>query len=88
MIVISWKKGAGKLRYPEAASTTRVVGAIVARMMEYLTTEADTQWEDIWCVGHSLGSHVCGHAGMRTPEKIARVTGQFQLSTVNDLYII
>lgn len=75
VIVISWKKAAGKVYYPEAASTTRVVGAMLATLMERLVTEAEVRWEDMWCVGHSLGSHVCGHAGMRTPEKIARITG-------------
>ena len=31
----------------------------------------------MWCVGHSLGAHVCANVGMNTGQSIARVTGQF-----------
>lgn len=32
-----------------------------------------TAREKLWCVGHSLGSHICGHAGQTF--KLGRITG-------------
>ena len=75
MIITVWKKGAGKINYPESAATTRVVGAMIARIMDFMVNTAGVRYQNLWCVGHSLGSHVCGHAGMRTQQKIGRVTG-------------
>jgi hypothetical protein len=73
--VINWKNGAGKLYYPESASNTRVVGAMTAQLMEHLMKEGGTEWSKLWCIGHSLGSHVCGHAGHKAVGKVGRITG-------------
>ena len=80
MIIVNWKYGASYTRYPQSASNTRTVGALTSLIMQKLVTLGGAQYDKIWCVGHSLGAHMCGHAGNRSPQKIGRITGKTELS--------
>ena len=53
--------------YPRAASNTREVGFQLAQLNTVLNPTY------AYCVGHSLGAHICGHAGKRT--HLHRITG-------------
>ena len=55
------------LNYYQAASNVRVAGFQVAELIRVLDSPRS------YCVGHSLGAHVCGHAGKRS--KLDRITG-------------
>ena len=73
MFLIDWRDGADQIVYPLSASNTRTVGAFLSLFIHGLIEDGGTWMEKMWCIGHSLGAHVCGHAGMK--EKIGRVTG-------------
>jgi len=75
VILVDWYKGAQESYYPKSASNTQTVGAHVAAMMDGLNKDFGVDFDNMWCIGFSLGAHVCGHAGMRTGGKLARVTG-------------
>lgn len=72
-VIVDWGGGAQILDYTKAASNTRTTGAYTARVFANLVGQSGSSASRMWCVGHSLGSHVCGHTGMRT--SIGRVTG-------------
>ena len=78
-----------KLWYPQAASNTQIVGATIAEVANE-ALEMGTNPKDLWCVGHSLGSHVCGHAGRRTNQPMGRITGElnsnFIIGDIENLY--
>lgn len=76
-VIVDWGGGAQVLDYPQAASNTRTVGANTALVFQNLLTRSGSSSSRMWCVGHSLGSHMCGHTGMKMPsnQKLGRVTG-------------
>ena len=49
-------------------------------------SKGGASYGNMYCIGHSLGSHVCGHTGKRTDSKIGRITGK--ASTVSKYHII
>jgi len=77
VVVIDWGPCAQILNYPKAASNTRAVGAQTALVIRNLLTVSGNSRERMWCVGHSLGAHLCGHTGMHLPagSKLGRCTG-------------
>jgi len=60
------------LWYPQSVADTRVVGADIAWLAGQLNS-AGQSTSNMWCIGHSLGGHVCGQAGKR--RKLGRITG-------------
>jgi hypothetical protein len=72
-VIVDWGGGAQVLNYAQAASNTRTTGAYTARVFANLASSGGSATSRFWCIGHSLGSHVCGHTGMRT--SLGRVTG-------------
>jgi hypothetical protein len=76
MIIVGWSGGSRQIWYPQSASETRVVGTEIALTMQNLVDNYGASWDSFYCAGHSLGSHVCGHAGKRTRGgTMARITG-------------
>jgi len=75
VLIIDWEDGANHYYYPKAAACTRTAGISTALVMDHMVEKMNVRYEQIWCVGFSLGAHHCGHAGMNTKEKIGRITG-------------
>jgi len=77
VIVMDWGTCAGVANYAQAASNTRTAGAYTALVFQNLLRQSGTAASRMWCTGHSLGSHVCGHTGMKMPsnQRLGRVTG-------------
>lgn len=73
VILVGWKKGAMSPVYPNSAANTRVVGAEIAVTSKHLMSKVKLPRENLWCIGFSLGAHVCGFAGMGI--KFGRITG-------------
>jgi pancreatic lipase-related protein 1 len=73
-IIVGWFHGSMRLFYPQAASNTQIVGALIADVSNEAMTMG-AKGDDMWCVGHSLGAHLCGHGGRRADQKWGRITG-------------
>jgi len=75
-VIVDWGGGAQLLNYYKAAMNTRSVGAYTAQVFQNLV-RAGSASSRLWCIGHSLGAHVCGHTGMSMPGNLplGRVTG-------------
>lgn len=71
VILLDWSLGADAVyNYAQAASNTRVVGRMLAFMLNNMKTYFATNTKSnvrsqlsLHLVGHSLGAHVCGQAG-------------------------
>ncbi|KAK2503251.1 hypothetical protein MC885_010234 [Smutsia gigantea] len=72
-ICVDWTKGA-QTTYTQAANNVRVVGAQVAQMLSMLLTNHSYSPSQVHLIGHSLGAHVAGEAGSKTPG-LGRITG-------------
>jgi len=73
VIVVGWGGGANEVWYPQSASNTRAIGREIKLIAERLVSRNGANANNFWCVGHSLGAHTCGIAGMET--RFGRVTG-------------
>ena len=80
VVTVHWDSA--QLFYPQSASDTRSVGAEVSLRVKLLVGTGGAERGDIWCVGHSLGAHVCGHAGKRIP--FGRITGTCYHDDINN----
>uniref|UniRef100_F6Q1W0 Triacylglycerol lipase n=1 Tax=Sus scrofa TaxID=9823 RepID=F6Q1W0_PIG len=75
-ICVDWKKGS-QTTYTQAANNVRVVGAQVAQMLAMLQLNYSYSPSQVHLIGHSLGAHVAGEAGSKTPG-LGRITGKIQ----------
>ncbi|KFD55146.1 hypothetical protein M513_04064 [Trichuris suis] len=74
VIVVDWTKGSRPPNYYQAASNSRVVGAMVAALVTDVLNSTSYTMKDITLVGFSLGCHVCGFAGKKLREpKLSRI---------------
>ncbi|KAI4500537.1 hypothetical protein M0802_004499 [Mischocyttarus mexicanus] len=92
VISVNWFPASLK-EYWIAAKLTRQVGKYIAEMLNFLTSEAGLSLNDVHILGHSLGAHVAGFAGMEVSGTIGRITGMdparpgFESSSLNDLRV-
>jgi surfactin synthase thioesterase subunit len=64
--------------YATAVQNTRLVGAHIAELIEFLVAQTGVKLEDFHVIGHSLGGQVAGFTGQSiTTGKVARITGLF-----------
>nr|DBA14761.1 TPA: hypothetical protein GDO54_004053 [Pyxicephalus adspersus] len=74
-IGVDWRRGSGNLlQYYQAANNGRVVGAEIALLIQKLQIIFNYNSSNIHIIGHSLGAHIAGEAGKRTPG-VGRITG-------------
>jgi len=73
VIQVGWFSGANEIWYPQSAANTRAVASEIVLITERLRMFTGINKDLFWCVGHSLGAHTCGIAGMKTD--FGRVTG-------------
>jgi pimeloyl-ACP methyl ester carboxylesterase len=63
VIVTDWSVGAGAVNYITSRNRVGVTGAVVARLIDFLHEIEYADHSNVNMIGHSLGSHVVGHAG-------------------------
>ena len=80
VIVVGWDGGSQNIWYPQSASDTRAVGAEIGLVAQNVIANAGAAKERMWCSGHSLGSHICGHAGAYS-KSFGRITGVWASNT-------
>jgi len=66
VVIVGWGGGSRYINYYKPATNSRTVGAEIALIANNLLNIGGTSPDKLYCIGHSLGSHVCGFAGMRT----------------------
>ncbi|XP_069679700.1 phospholipase A1-like [Periplaneta americana] len=74
VFLVDWAPGSISQNYAQAASNTRVVGAEMTRLGQYLIDKLGASPARFHVIGHSLGAHVAGFMAKKTPD-IGRVTG-------------
>jgi pimeloyl-ACP methyl ester carboxylesterase len=62
VIVVDWSVGAGA-NYVTSRNRVGSAGAVVARLIDFFHENNYADHSNVNIVGHSLGSHVAGHAG-------------------------
>ncbi|KAL8561751.1 hypothetical protein ACOMHN_026034 [Nucella lapillus] len=73
VLVIDWRRGASSVDYLQVAANTRLVGKMVAAMLEkWVRVGADPS--SFHLIGASLGAHISGYVGSAL-RGIGRITG-------------
>lgn len=82
VILVDWEIGADKpyLFYSQAAANTRVVGALLGKLIALLSQGHIVPYTSFHLIGHSLGSHLAGYAGRQLNGALGRVSGKFWLT--------
>lgn len=63
VIVVDWHGGSSP-PYTQAVANTRLIGAMTAQMLHDISQYTDNNSLDhAYCIGHSLGAHLCGYVG-------------------------
>nr|XP_006825446.1 PREDICTED: pancreatic lipase-related protein 2-like [Saccoglossus kowalevskii] len=73
VFIVDWQ-GGSVLIYPKAVANTNVVGAEIDAFVRFLDSAVGYTGDMVHLIGHSLGAHVCGHAGERM-ERLGRISG-------------
>ncbi|XP_053395946.1 pancreatic lipase-related protein 2-like [Mercenaria mercenaria] len=73
VIVVDWRKGAA-MEYLQAVANTRVVGAVLAQLLQVLRDENGFDPADMHIIGYSLGAHIAGYIGENFAN-IGRISG-------------
>ncbi|KAF4517960.1 hypothetical protein B566_EDAN005327 [Ephemera danica] len=73
MIMADWGILAKASCYPQAVGSLKSVAKCAGHLYNYLRETAGVKPSAITCVGHSLGSHVCGLLANYVPEKLDKI---------------
>ncbi|XP_055916673.1 phospholipase A1-like [Eupeodes corollae] len=65
VISVDWSQKAKNLNYMSSKQHVPEVGKQVAKMIDFLASEADMSLDDLHVIGHSLGAHAAGFTGKR-----------------------
>ncbi|XP_066298151.1 pancreatic lipase-related protein 2-like [Branchiostoma lanceolatum] len=64
VVTVDWADGASIVgSYGQATANSRVVGAEVAKIIDYMSLQTGANARNFHLIGHSLGCHVAGYAG-------------------------
>ncbi|CAH2108218.1 unnamed protein product [Euphydryas editha] len=75
VIIVDWSELSKNIIYPFAAFSTRYVGKRIAKLLNSIKKTFIISGRNIHLIGHSLGAHIMGYAGMFSENKISRITG-------------
>ncbi|XP_012935872.2 pancreatic lipase-related protein 2-like [Aplysia californica] len=79
VIAVDYEDAVDNYEYLQAAANSRSVGAMIGRLLQDLHESAGSTPDKFHLIGHSLGSHVMGYAGVEfrrlTGANVGRITG-------------
>ncbi|XP_072169924.1 pancreatic lipase-related protein 2-like [Diadema setosum] len=76
LIMVDWSKAAKTIDYEQSRADIRVVGVLVANLIEMIHSETGASpVQSVHLIGHSLGAHAAGYAGEACSELVGRITG-------------
>lgn len=84
VICVDWGSSAKNPIYPIARYAVESTGVLVAKHFDFLHEEGGMDFSDLWCIGHSLGAHVCGYAGKNVA--LGKIDVIFGLDTALPLF--
>ena len=84
-MIVGWGNGAAQPLH-KSASNTRAVGAKLGMVMDNIKNNGGYAASRIYCVGHSLGAHLCGHAGRWT--SVGRITGKSNAISLGFIFMV
>ncbi|XP_071509672.1 inactive pancreatic lipase-related protein 1-like [Diadema antillarum] len=64
VILVDWSDSAFTFDYGQSRADIRVVGLLVARLVEMISIETGAPFDSMHLIGHSLGAHAAGYAGL------------------------
>ncbi|GBN04746.1 Inactive pancreatic lipase-related protein 1 [Araneus ventricosus] len=73
VFIVDWTDYNG-MPYEQAVANTRVIGAIIAKIVNFLVKQVGISPQSVHLIGHSLGAHIAGYAGERI-RNLGRITG-------------
>jgi pancreatic triacylglycerol lipase len=65
-LVVDWSIGAGSPNFITSRNRVGPTGAVVSKLIDFLHENGYADHSQVNIIGHSLGSHVAGHAGKNT----------------------
>lgn len=78
VICVDWSKPSDGFNVFWVVPRVPITGQMVAHFINRLINATNVSPNDIQCIGHSLGAHVCGHIGKALHSrgiKLAKITG-------------
>ncbi|XP_058057071.1 lipase member H [Anopheles bellator] len=76
VFIVDWAPLASDTLYFTSAAATHDVGGHVGGLIDRMVAERGTNLKDVHIIGHSLGAHTAGFAGIAVKRgKVGRVTG-------------
>ena len=76
VICVDWSKPAADDNIFKVIPRIKTIGQMITNFIERLIYVTNASANDIHCIGHSLGAHVCGYTGMSlATNKLAQITG-------------
>ncbi|CAG4985811.1 unnamed protein product [Colias eurytheme] len=94
VITVDWNEISRNTFYPWPALSTRYVGKKIAKFIEAIQSSYRIGTKEWHLIGHSLGAHVMGYAGMFSNGSLSRITGLdparplFELPQMPDIYCL
>lgn len=78
VVLVDWREAAKAPNYPQAVANTRIVGAMIARLVQDMVA-VGASYKSFHMIGHSLGAQIMGYAGQEIQRldnnKLRRISG-------------
>lgn len=89
LIGVDWSENAKVNWYPFEIKGIRIVGRLVADLINVLIQQKLVSYENVHLIGHSAGAHVMGIAGANViGGKVGRITGLYFILVPTKIFLL